>query len=319
MLWRGKKRKKYICINDDTEYILIRNEIKSVQIYAQKDVEIIANGSIKMKAGGSIDMTAGGPINIQGSEVKAGPILRTMDFYTNEMCGKHKAIKMPQHPLGFAPACGSNPSPSTPSTQVCTEKKPKDFDEERGCDPTKPQKGPVDPSVVHCGPGQGGAAGGGGADSMDSDGNNIDVFDPSSGEDSGVVTTVTFGPPKPAPPVEDPLDQFSGGGILWFGTSDIYAQTISANGIQLLSLANPENEEPDKVAQFIPLAVSTDRAEELADVVVQRYGGNKIIYRIVAVDDGELLERDPVDEEIVRYSGEVISPSYLEVFEVITT
>jgi hypothetical protein len=85
----------------------------------------------------------------------------------------------------------------------------------------------------------------------------------------------------------------------------------------LLSLANPENEPPDKVAEFIPLAVSTDKAEELADIVVQRYGGNKIIYRVVAVDDGGLLNRDPTDVDIIRYSGETISSGYLEVFEVI--
>lgn len=316
-IWRDSTGEKYICINDDNDYILVRNNLKSIQIYARKDVEVIAGGNISMKAGGNIDMEAGGQVNIKGSEVKAGPILRTMDFYTDTMCGKHKEIQKPKHPIGFASPCGSNPSPSAPSAAYCNVKKPEDFDKERGCDPTKSQKGPIDPKVVHCSAGQGGSAGGGGADSMDENGNNLDVFNPSSGEDSGVVNNVTFGPPPPAPTVDDPIDKFNSSGVLWFGTSDKYLDQIDQNGIELLSLANPENDPPDKVAKFIPLAITTDRAEELADVVVQKYGGNKVVYRIVAVNDGELLQKDELDSELVQYSGDKISALYVEVFEII--
>jgi hypothetical protein len=314
-VWRGKKKKKYICLNDDTDYIIIRNELKNVQIFAQKDVEIIAQSNIKMKASANIDMQAGGSVNIQGSDVKVGPILRTSDFFCNTMCGKHKVLQIPRHPAGFAPPCGSNPSPSPPSPMECKPLKPEDFDKERGCDPTKPQKGPVDPKVVHCGAGQGSRNDN--PPSMDPEtGNNPDVFDPDSGEDPGIINDPSAGPPPPAAPVVDPIDNFTGSGVLWFGTSSVFADDIAVNGLQKLALSNPINT-PENPATFIPLAISSDVAngEKFAELSVQKYGGDKLVYRIVAVDEGDLLAKDPDDDEIIRYNGDSIREQYLEVFE----
>jgi len=314
-VWRGKKKKKYICINDDTDYILIRNELKNVQIFAQKDVEIIAQGNIKMKASANIDMQAGGSVNIQGSDVKVGPILRTGDFYCNTMCGKHKVLQIPRHPAGFAPPCGSNPSPSAPLPMKCAPLKPEDFDKERGCDPTKSQKGPVSPKVVHCDPGQGNKNDN--PPSMDPEtGNNPDVFDFGSGEDSGIVNTLSAGPPPPAAPIVDPIDKFTGSGVLWFGTSSVFIDNIAIDGLQKLALSNPINTE-ENPAKYIPLTTAMDVAagEKFAELSVQKYGGNKLIYRLVAVDDGDLLEKDPDDDEIIRYNGDSIKEQYLEIFE----
>jgi len=313
-VWRGKKKKKYICINDDTDYIIIRNGIKNVQIFAQQDVEIIAQSNIKMQAGGNIDMLAGGLVNIKGADVKVGPTLRTMDFYTNTMCGKHKELQKPLHPTGFASPCGSTPSPSPPSPMQCEPLKPEDFDKERGCDPTKPQKGPVDPKVVHCGPGEGGRNNN--PPQTDSNGNNPDVFDPSGGPPDIVNETPDGGgPPPPADPVVDPIDQFSGSGVLWFGTSTNFRNEIITQGILRRSLANPLNDE-DNTSEYIPLAISNGVAEgeKFAELSVQKYGGENLIIRIVAVDDGALLGDDP-DDEIIRYNGDSIKNVYLEVIE----
>jgi hypothetical protein len=316
-IWRGKKKKKYICINDDTDYIIIRNGLKNVQIYAEKDIEMIANGNIKIKTAGNFDVSAGGAVNIRGSECKVGPTLRTSDLFCNTMCGTHKAIQKPRHPAGKAPPCGSSPSPATPTAMQCKPLKPQDFDKERGCDPTKSQKGPVDPSVVHCGPGQGGRN-----DSppqMDPDGNNPDVFDPRDGTPD-ITEDPSAGPPPAADPVVDPIDSFSGTGVLWFGTSTVFEDDISINGLQRLALSNPINDQNNPAAEFIPLAISENVAEgdKLAGLSVQKYGGNKLIYRVIAVDDGELLEVDPDDNEIIRYKGDSIRFQYLEVFDEIT-
>jgi len=314
-IWRDKKKKKYICINDDTDYIIIRNELKTVQIYAQKDVEVIAKGDIKMKAGGNFDVSAGGVVNIRGSDCKVGPNLKTMDFKCNLMCGTHTELKIPLHPNGDAGPCGSPPSPSTPSPMQCTILKPEDFDKERGCDPTKPKKGPVDRQVVHCGPGQG--AGNNNPPSMNSDGDNPDVHDPSGGPPD-IVTDPSAGPPPPAPPVVDPLDQFSSSaspGVLWFGTSTTFDDDISASGLKKLSLSNPLFD-PDNPIDYLPLAITADIAiKKYAELGVQKYGGDVSIYRVVAVDDGNLLSVDPDDNEIVRYSGDSIKEMYTEKFE----
>jgi len=318
-VWRGKKKKKYICINDETDYILIRNELKTVQIFAQKDIEMIAGGSVRVKAGGNFDVSAAGAVNIRGAVVNAGPTLKTQDLYMQSRCGGHPAVYIPCHICGTA-SCGGSPSPSSPSPMKCTPLKPEDFDKERGCDPTKDQKGPVPPSVVHCGPGQGSSNSS--PPSMNPEtGENPDVFDPNSGEDSGVVTTPSANPPSPAPPVVDPLDQFSGGtGILWFGTSSMFEGDVSLNGLKKVALSNPIND-PDNPAAYIPLAVSADRAagDRMAETSVQKYGGDKLIIRVVAVNDGDLLESDKDDNEIVRYGGDEINPEYIEIFEIIKT
>ena len=310
---RGKKKKKYICINDDTDYIIIRNGLKNVQIYAEKDIEMIANGNVKIKAAGNFDVSAGGTVNIRGSDCKIGPTLRTKDLKRDTISGTHLAIDKPLHPNGPAPACGTSPSPASPTAMQCKPLKPQDFDKERGCDPTKSQKGPVDPSVVHCGPGQGGRN-----DSppqMDSDGNNPDVFDPTDGPPD-ITGDPSAGPPPAADPVVDPIDGFSGTGVLWFGTSCVFEDDISINGLQRLALSNPIND-PDDPAEFIPLAISESVAEgdKFAGLSVQKYGGNKLIIRVVAVDDGDLLERDPDDNEVIRYKGDSIRFQYLEVFD----
>jgi hypothetical protein len=311
-IWRDRKKKKYICINDSTDYIIIRNGLKSVQIFAQKDVEIIAAGNIQMKAGGNIDMLAGGQVNIRGAEVRAGPVLRTKDFYTDKMCGTHRAIQMPRHPAGSAPPCGGSPSPKSPSPMECNPLKPEDFDKERGCDPTKSKKGPVDSKVVHCGPGQGGRNDN--PPDMDKNGNNPGVHDPSSGPPD-ITNDPSAGPPPPADPVVDPIDQYCEDGVIWFGTSSKFDDEIRTHGILRVSLANPLNHD-DFVSSYIPLATTSDiaKGDKFASISVQRYGGEKRIYRIVAVDDGDLLERDP-DIEIVRYNGDSINKQYLEIFE----
>ena len=313
-IWRGKKKKKYICINDDTDYIIIRNGLKNVQIFAQKDIEMIANGNIKIKTGGNFDVSAGGIINLKGSEVKAGPTLRTQNLYMATRCGGHPAVYLPLHIAGTA-SCGSTPSPSTPSPMQCQPVKPEDFDKERGCDPTKPQKGPVDPSVVHCGPGQGSRNNS--PPKMDPEtGSNPDVVDPESGEDPGIVIDPSAGPPPTAVPVIDPLDQYSpGGGVLWFGTSSTFEDDISINGLNRLSLSNPVNS-PIDPAKFIPLAKYASRAEgeKFAETSVQKYGGDKLIYRVVAVNNGDQLEQDPQDEDVVLYLGDNIRAEYVELF-----
>ena len=318
-VWRGKKKKKYICINDDTDYIIIRNEIKSIQLFAQKDIEMIASGNVQIKCGGNFDVNAGGAVNIKGAVVKAGPTLKTNDLYMQTRCGGHPAVYIPVHIAGTA-QCGSSPSPGSPSPMKCEPLKPEDFDKERGCDPTKDEKGPVPPSVVHCGPGQGSSNSS--PPSMDPEtGDNPDVFDPDSGEDPGIVNTPSADPPPPAPPVEDPLDPFTGGsGVIWFGTSTIFEDDISKNGLQKLALSNPIND-PDNPATYIPLAISAERAEgeTFAETSVQKYGGDKAIYRIIAVDDGELLFKDPDDDTIVRYTGDSIRTEYVELFDQITT
>jgi hypothetical protein len=320
-IWRGKKKKKYICINDDTDYIIVRNGIKNVQIFAQKDVEVIAKGAINMQAGGAINMSAGGAVNIRGAVVKAGPVLKTQDLYMQSRCGSHPAVYIPRHIAGTA-RCGDSPSSVSPSPMECKPLKPEDFDEERGCDPTKPQKGPVDPKVVHCGGGQG-SRNESPPETDPETGDNPDVFDPAEGPPD-IVETPSAGPPPPAPPVEDPLDDFSqgGSGILWFGTSSNFEDDISNNGLQRLALSNPFfDPEVTPPIGYIPLAISNDvaGADKFAGASVQKYGGNKLIYRLVAVDDGSLLEKDPIDPEVIRYNGDSIREIYLEVFDTVTT
>jgi hypothetical protein len=193
--------------------------------------------------------------------------------------------------------------------------KPQDFDKERGCDPTKKKKGPVDRKVVHCGPGQGGGGGSGSKPSMDPEtGINPDVHDPAEGPPD-IVTDPSAGPPPEPPPVIDPIEQFNGTGVLWFGTSSVYDDDISIVGLQKLALSNPIFD-PDKPPTYIPLTISPESAKELfADLSVQKYGGEASIYRIVCVDDGSLLSKDPDNKNVVRYSGNSVKSSYLEKFE----
>jgi len=318
-VWRGKKQQKYICINDSTDYIVIRNGLKSVQIFAQKDIEMIAGGNVQIKAGGNFDVSAGGAINLKGAVVNAGPTLKTMNMYMQTRCGGHPAVYIPRHIAGTA-KCGGSPSPGSPSPMQCKPVKPEDFDKERGCDPTKPQKGPVPSSVVHCGPGQGNSNSS--PPSMDPEtGDNPDVFNPDTGGDPGIVNTPSSDPPGPADPVVDPLDPFAPGtGILWFGTSSLYEDDISQNGLNRLALSNPM-QNPDDPALYIPLSKTQERAEgeQFAETSVQKYGGDKLIYRIVAVDNGEALEQDPDDQDVVQYRDDNIRPEYIELFDRITS
>jgi hypothetical protein len=148
-------------------------------------------------------------------------------------------------------------------------------------------------------------------------GDNPDVFDPDSGEDPGIVNTPSADPPPPAPPVEDPLDPFSGGsGVLWFGTSSVFEDEVSKNGLDRIALSNPINE-PDNPAEYIPLSKTEERAqaEKFAETSVQKYGGNKQIYRVIAVNEGDALEQDPDDDDVVQYRSDNIRAEYIELFD----
>ena len=323
-VWRSKDEKQYVVLHDAEDYILIKNVAGKIQIIANGgDIELKTDQNINMqartismKADTSITMEAGG-----NQAVLNGALLGTLkSFKCKDMSGRHTAIQIPAHPVGPAPEAPTGGPTNIVVPNDVVEKKPKPQEgEDRGCAPNRKQAGPVPPENAGGGGGPGGNTPGSPTTPPD------DTPPPLPTPDAPLPDTQ---PPSatPPPPYEDPPPDPLGpdgpggsdaAGCLWYGTSDLFIDEISQVGLLVDSFANnqmpPEGAtHPDKFVFTTDIDIA--RGEDFALLAQKRYGGHTLILRIVSVDEPEKLTF--VENKLVEYTGTVIQPSQIEVFEI---
>ena len=290
-VWRSKDNEEYIALDDKRHLILIRNNHDKIQIVATGNVEVISQADVSVKADNKITFKAGQEICMEaaGSQfvVRAGEVgtnttLKCNHLSSVTMGGTHVAIQIPCHPCGPAPSESSTSCDAHDLTPEDVEpRKPEPFDKGRNCAPNKSGAGPV----------PGGAVTGG------------------SGGFSGSGSDITVNPP------EQPVDPLApSGGVLWYGTVDLFEKEAFSAGMVLDSFINNENVPPDTDASFFTLAMDIPTAQEMAALAQKRYGGLMMILRIDTVPIPALLEYFP-ETKTARYSGN-IPPQHMELYTI---
>lgn len=152
--WRSSDLQKYISINEGGNYILARSGGGRLQIFAATDVEIIANRNVAVQANGRISLKSDSEVCLSAGgtsfHINSGGAFTNRAMHADE----HRGFLPGAFPgPGAQAAAGASCTPITPSPITLTENelKPRDFDNERGFDPTKSAKGPIDISVINCG------------------------------------------------------------------------------------------------------------------------------------------------------------------------
>lgn len=294
-VWRSKDGQMFIALDDGQKAIIIRNDNEKIQIIAQTDVEVIANQNINMKAN-KISMMADTEICmeaagthwvVRGGEVGTNSEIKCRRLNAVTMYGTHEVIQIPCDPCGPAPAGDATDcSADEPEAMDVQPRKPKPFDEERNCAPNKKQAKPVP------GGGGGGAAGGG------SGGFNIDK--------DGTVTVL---------PEQQPVDPLGeSGGVLWYGTTDKFLDSVATAGIPVRSIINNNNTPLDLSAEFITLAMTLDKAQEFAKVAQKRYGGKTLIYRLTELPETGRLDYFP--KKLIANFYRDIPAKFPQVYEI---
>jgi len=333
----GKVHKKILKLDDDTDYIIIKNvESKGkIRLVANGNIEVIAT-DVKMEATRDFHINAGRQICMQagGSQwvVRQGHVgtngeLRAGHVTAFQLTGTHTAIQIPEHPKEPAPR-GVNTSCIIDRPEKEESIKggvglskgpkrvsPKEFDKEQGCAPNKILAGPVSPQIR----GGGGGGGGGG-------GSSPPPSPPAPGPNP-VPPEIPFVPdPEPEPDNFEELTQGSGT-VLWYGTSTEFLSEIQNIGLIRSSFANNENEPPNADAIKMVLAGSVGIArgnggqvlkpgEDFAALAKKRYGKESLILRIFQVPEPDKLSLVENNPDIFEYTGDVISPDFFDIFEV---
>ena len=343
LLIRDKTGGKFILLDDNDDVILIRNENGKIQIRAQSDIEIKSDtGNICLEApSGQIGMTA------QSVDIATGGASHKIDGAGMGTSGTMQGSTLrgfhPQMGCAFAPG-GGNPgsgagaragkpgNPCRSQDKDIARKKPEDFDQERGCDDLKPQKGEIPETVFNTPPGggggggnpppsSGGGGGGGGGGSPTGPLPNDDprVAPPPRSDSAPDEPSVTDPPPPNPDDFADPIEQVNpgGGGVLWYGTSSVFLEEIEEVGLLINSLSNNLNVPDDKTAVKFELSKSLEYARSRSQSVLakQRYGGTDLIIRIRSVPDSELLSSSD-NPDVINYAGDIPFDGNLEIFEI---
>lgn len=280
-VWRSKDNEEYIALDDKHHLILIRNNHDKIQIVATGNVEVISKADISFKADQKVTIKAGQEICMEaaGSQfvVRAGEVGTNTTMKCNHlssvtMGGTHVAIPIPCDPCGLAPpesATSCDAHDLTP--EDVTPRKPDPFDKGRNCAPNKKDAGPI----------PGGAITGG------------------SGGFSGGGSNIIVNPPEQP---KDPLAP--SGGVLWYGTVDLFQTEAFSEGMRLTSFINNENVPPNTNSPFFTLAQDVPTAQGFAALAQKRYGGLMMIIRVDSVPNGALLQYVP-GTKTARYSGDI--------------
>jgi hypothetical protein len=307
-VWRSKDNNMYIALDDGQQLILIRNNNKKVQIFAQSDVEIIAQENISLKAGKSISLKAGSDIcmeaagthwTVQAGHVGTNQEIRGRRLNVVSMFGTHEVIQIPCDPCGPAPAgVATECVAHDPKSIDVTPRKPLPFNIERNCAPNKSQAKPVSSTVF-----SGGSGGFG--------------MPPSSSPPPPPPPPSPFAPSKepdvvvnPSQQPVDPLE--SSDGVLFYGTSTKFQNEIASIGLALDSFANNNNEPPKKDADKLTLSINLEDAADAAALSQKRYGSKSIIYRVLTVSDASLLT---YKADVAEYRGSIKSES-IEILDI---
>lgn len=323
MLIRDKGGVKYILLDDNDDVILIRNENGKIQIRAKDKIEIKCDsGNICFEApNGEIGFnTKKIAISTNGAThvIDGGGIGTTRTIQGTTLLGTHPELAPGPGGGGAAPR-GS--SPCTISDKQVPRKKPEDDDKERGCDPIKPQKGPVPSGVTSGAPGSGNGSGlgqpgtSGGNPPLPED--DPRVLPPSP---TGDEPDMTVDDPVPSEPEDDAITENNpgGGGVLWYGTTNKFIDEILNSGLLLNSLSNNLNLPNDIDSETIELSKTLEYAKgkNQATLAQQRYGDVQLIIRIRNVPDHDLLVKNDDNDEVLNYSGSIEFSGNLEIFEV---
>lgn len=290
-VWRSKDNEEYIALDDKHHRIIIRNNHDKIQIIATGNVEVISQANIDLKADKKVSIKAGQEICMEaaGSQfvVRAGEVgtnttLKCDHLSSVTMGGTHVEIQIPCDPCGPAsPESATSCTVDDPTPEDVSPRKPEPFDKGRNCAPNKKGAGPV----------PGGAVTGG------------------SGGFSGSGSDITVNPPEVA---TDPLSP--SGGVLWYGTVDVFKDEAFSEGMRLDSFINNENVPPLTSASMFILAQDIPTAKTAAELAQKRYGGLMMILRIDTVPIPALLEYIP-GTKTAKYSGN-IPPQDIELYTI---
>lgn len=321
VLVRGSKGQKFILLDDNDDVVLIRNELGKIQIRAKDKIELKCDeGNICLEApNGQIGMTSKSvEIKTDGTAHKIDPagVGTQATVQGSRLAGFHPQLAPGEGGGTSAPKSGV---PCAVDDKELERRKPLDFDQERGCDTQKEQKGPVPPSIVNPPPGGGT---GGGNQAPGSPGGNppLPLNDPrvQPPAPSSNIPGQTVQDPPPPILQPDPIASVNPGGVLWYGVSNLFRSEIEQNGLILNSLTNHLNTPDNVVAERIPLSRTLDfaRGDQQALLSQRRYGNVQLILRIGNVDVAELLGSSEDDDNIVFYRGDLSYLGNIEIFEV---
>jgi hypothetical protein len=332
LLIRNKTGELYIVLDDNDDALMIRNEKGRMVIHAKKDIHIKSDeGNICFEAPkGQIGMKA---LSIECETNGASHKFDGTGFGTSKkiqgqtLAGTHDAIQIPAHPVSPAPPAPKPGMPCKFKEKIIARKKPDDFDKERGCDPQKPQKGPVPPSVTDGGSGGGGGGAGSGGSGGGGSGGGAPPpgFPPNPNSDPPptspfVPTQPGALPPVTPPPVPDPIEEANpgGGGVLWYGLSAKFQDEVEELGLLLESFTNHLNIPPAQDADRIHLARSLEiaRGKKQAILSQERYSDVQLILRIRNVPNPDLLKPVEGDDDLMMYPENIPFEGHIEVFEV---
>lgn len=280
-VWRSKDNEEYIALDDKHHRIIIRNNHDKIQIIATGNVEVISQANIDLKADKKISIKAGQEICMEaaGSQfvVRAGEVgtnvtMRCDHLSSVTMGGTHVEIQIPCDPCGPAsPESATSCQVDDPTPEDVSPRKPEPFDKGQNCAPNKKDAGPI----------PGGAITGG------------------SGGFGGSGSDITVNPPEVA---TDPLSP--SGGVLWYGTVDLFKDEAFSQGMKLDSFINNENVPPHTDASLFILAQDIPTAQDAAALAQKRYGGLMMILRIDTVPVPALLLYIP-GTKTAQYSGDI--------------
>lgn len=297
---RGKNSLKYIAIDDNDDAILIRNEVDRIQIRALGNIEIKSdNGNICFDA-------SNGEIGFKAKKIAAQT---EGTSYVFDGVGFGSTRKVQAQILEPIPR---GETPCSVDDKDIDRRSPLPFDKERGCDATKAAKGPLPPEVT-----SGGSGGGAGGPGSGGGGGLINPPDLVERDPSPFAPTELGANPPPTPdPVPNPIP--TSGGVLWYGVSSIFKDSIMASGLSLSSFANHENIPPDTDATEFKLSRNIDVAKGTKQAILsqKRYGGTAVIIRIRSIPDGDLLSIDPNDSDFYIYSDDIPFEGNLEIYDV---
>lgn len=289
-VWRSKDNEEYIALDDRNHLILIRNNHDKIQIVATGNVEVISEANIdlkaqkiSLKADQEICMeAAGSQFVVRAGEVGTNTTMRCEHLSSVTMGGTHVEIQIPCDPCGPAsPESATSCQVDDPQSQDVSPRKPKPFDKGRNCAPNKKDAGPIPAGAITGG----------------------------SGGFSGSGSNIIVNPPEQP---HDPLAP--SGGVLWYGTTDLFQTEAFTIGMTLTSFINNENVPPDTDSPIFILAQDIPTAQEQAALAQKRYGGLMMILRIDTVPVAGLLQYIP-GTKTAQYAGN-IPPQDIELYNI---
>lgn len=328
-IWRDGASTKLILIDDNDNSILVDNQLGNIIIRSAGNISLDAAGDICMRAGGRIGLDAGSEIGIATSGITHGidasGIKTTQEMYADKYNGvvERSLTAVEAKAIGAGPAptrAGDGLEPCSPDDKTLNRTEPEPFDQERGCDDFKDNKGPVPREVLNSPPGGGGGSGipsgGGGGGGLGPE----TPKTPTTPSSNPIDQPGSLPPSDPDPAV-DPIAEIlgGGGGIVWFGLSSDFEASVLENGLIVQSLANGLQAPPDldETIDQLQLSRTFQYAEETQAVLSkERYGGSTMIVRIRAVPDPTLLDTDPDNADIIVYKGDIPFDGFLEIYQI---